>query len=81
MKIERKLESIGVTSNALPVPGRDGRTNDGIRIGTAAITTLNYSNRDIEDVARILFLVIIKKDIAKALEIKKALVRRANHIF
>jgi len=77
-KIERELEKIGITSNALPVPGRDGKTNDGLRIGTAAITTLNYSPKDIEDIATILYSLIFKRDIDTAIRLKNKIIRRTS---
>lgn len=78
-KIERELESIGITSNALPVPGRDGKTNDGLRIGTSAITTLHYDEKDIELIADILYSLIIKRDIGTASRLKRAIIRRHSH--
>ncbi|MCX7958705.1 MAG: serine hydroxymethyltransferase [Deltaproteobacteria bacterium] len=74
--IEKELESINITSNALPVPGRDGITADGLRIGTSAITTQGYKERELSDIAEILYLVIIKRNITKALKIQKSVVSR-----
>lgn len=78
--IEKQLESINITSNALPIPGRDGKTNDGLRIGTAAITTLNFTEHDLQDIAIILFNVIIKRDITAAFKIQNALIKRVRTI-
>ncbi len=76
--IEKDLESINITSNALPVPGRDGRTPDGLRIGTSAITTLGYTENDIMDISEILYLVIKKREMNKAEKLQKALINRIN---
>lgn len=75
-KIEKDLEKINITSNALPVPGRDGKTLDGLRIGTSAITTLGYSERELAEIADILYHLIIKRDLDKASKIQKRLIRR-----
>lgn len=75
-KIEKELEKIEITSNALPVPGRDGKTMDGLRIGTAAITTLGYGERELIDIADILFYLIIKRDKNRARAIKDSLIKR-----
>lgn len=75
-RIEKELESINVTSNALPVPGRDGTTLDGLRIGTAAITTLCFDEVDLIMIAELLHQVIIKRNINKALKIKNSIIKR-----
>jgi len=76
--IEKELESINITSNSLPVPGRDGKTPDGLRIGTSAITTLEYSEAELKDIASILYYCILKRDLNNASKISKALIKRIN---
>ncbi|MCX7943687.1 MAG: serine hydroxymethyltransferase [Deltaproteobacteria bacterium] len=78
-QIEKELESINITSNALPVPGRDGKTADGLRIGTAAITTLGYQECDLQGIAEILYYIIIKREIDRASKIQKSIIRRVKN--
>ncbi|MGB9599574.1 MAG: serine hydroxymethyltransferase [Myxococcota bacterium] len=75
-KIEKELEKINITSNALPVPGRDGTTMDGLRIGTSAITTSGYTDTELREIAEILYHLIIRRDINEASRIQKRLIRR-----